>query len=100
MLTRALIIAMVSAAVALLVPPYPASRVRSVTQGRGEHAWTPRVTRVVLKARIAVRGVGLGPVARRRRAQQRLRLIQSLGALAAELAAGQPPSVALVRCAG
>lgn len=57
---------------------------------------------VVDRVRLLGRRVvdGIGPGARRRRSQARVRVIQSLGALAAELEAGQPPPVALARCAG
>jgi tight adherence protein B len=44
--------------------------------------------------------VGIGPATRRRRAHERLRVIQALGALAAELEAGQPPGTALERAGG
>ena len=44
--------------------------------------------------------VGLGPASRRRRARERVRVIQALGALAAELEAGQPPRAALRRAGG
>jgi tight adherence protein B len=59
-----------------------------------------------LLARLRHRGVrivgrvGLGPASRRRRAQERTRVIQALGALAAELEAGQPPGAALRRAGG
>ena len=44
--------------------------------------------------------MGLGPASRRRRAAERVRVIQALGALAAELEAGQPPREALRRSGG
>ena len=44
--------------------------------------------------------VGFGPASRRRRGRDRSLTIEALGALAAELSAGQPASVALVRAAG
>jgi tight adherence protein B len=44
--------------------------------------------------------VGFGPSSRRRRARERAATIEQLGALAAELAAGLPPTTALVRAAG
>lgn len=43
---------------------------------------------------------GLGPGSRRRRAEQRARVLQAIGALAAELAAGAPPSRALLQSQG
>lgn len=46
------------------------------------------------------RGLPIGPWHRRRRAMARMRLIEALGGLAAELAAGQPPEIALERAAG
>lgn len=44
--------------------------------------------------------IGFGPASRRRRAHERGATIEALGALAAELAAGQPPRTALERAAG
>jgi tight adherence protein B len=44
--------------------------------------------------------IGLGPASRRRRAAERLRVIQALGALSAELEVGQSPPAALVRVGG
>lgn len=42
----------------------------------------------------------VGPARRRQEARDRLRVLQSLGALVAELEAGQPPAQALVAAAG
>jgi tight adherence protein B len=44
--------------------------------------------------------LGIGPASRRNRAQARVRVIQALAALSAELQAGQPPLAALVNAGG
>ena len=44
--------------------------------------------------------VGIGPGSRRRRARQRATVLRALGALAAELEAGLPPTEALLRAGG
>lgn len=56
--------------------------------------------RVVRRARQLGAATALGPAARRRRMQGRIRVVHALGALAAELQAGQVPSAAVRRCAG
>ena len=56
---------------------------------RARQAWAALVGRV-----------GLGPASRRRAAHERSRAVQALGALAAELEAGQSPREALLRAGG
>ena len=55
---------------------------------------------VVGWATSAVGTAGFGPASRRLRARQRMRAVRALGALAAELEAGQPPHLALERSGG
>ncbi|MDO8309080.1 MAG: type II secretion protein F [Actinomycetota bacterium] len=76
----------------LAVPPAAAARRERVLSvpskpARRHRGLVPRALRV-------------GPAARRRSARDRARTIQALGALAAELASGQPPSSALAAAAG
>ncbi|MHB1065916.1 MAG: type II secretion system F family protein [Candidatus Nanopelagicales bacterium] len=47
-----------------------------------------------------LRALRVGPAARRRSARDRARTVQAIGALAAELASGQPPAPALAAAAG
>jgi len=84
-------------AVTLVVPTATEARIRAVTGS----AAPPRLTATVAAAVVGIGGrIGFGPASRRRRARARLATIESLGALAAELGAGQPPAVALERAAG
>lgn len=95
---QAAAVALAAAAAWLAVRPW--SEIRTIAPG--ERVTTP--TAVVDRARrrgVDVIGrVGIGPASRRRRGRERLRVIQALGALAAELEAGQPPDVALGRAGG
>jgi tight adherence protein B len=53
------------------------------------------------RALVALVGrVGLGPASRRRRSQARVRVVQALAALSAELQSGQPPLSALASAGG
>jgi tight adherence protein B len=72
------------------------------TQFVGSRQRRRRVTRAALREsmRMLVGRVGIGPASRRQRAGERVRAIQALGALAAELEVGQPPRDALRRAAG
>lgn len=92
--------ALVFAAILVLTARGGDDRARLVTAapGRGSPA-LQRATAARLGARLA-RQVGIGPASRRRRAHERLRVVQALGALAAELQAGQPPLAALDSAGG
>jgi tight adherence protein B len=92
---------LVATSVWLAMPAWPAERARviaathdsgSASVDRGE-----RFRRLWTKARDRI---GLGSASRRRRAHERMRVIQALGALAAELQAGQPPVAALTSAGG
>jgi tight adherence protein B len=86
--------ALAAAAVAwLLVPSWRDGRTARLA-GRPPRAWRsldPRAWRDRLL---------IGPARRRRESRERLRVLQALGALVAELEAGQPPSHALAAAAG
>ena len=56
--------------------------------------------RIVAVRDRATARLGLGPAARRSRSRERLRVIQALGALSAELESGQPPGPAMRRAGG
>lgn len=86
-----------AAAWLVVVPP---QRVRLVAVLAGGSVSGSLRTRVQRLGASAVARVGLGPASRRRRAEGRVRAVQALGALAAELESGQPPQVALVRACG
>lgn len=96
---EALAVALSAAAAWLAVRPWPDARARAPAR-------TVTSARAVVVDRLRRRGaavagqVGIGPASRRRRARDRLRVIQALGALAAELEAGQPPGAALGRSGG
>lgn len=86
----------------LAVPAGGAPRLRALTESRPGargHSATPwRAARA--RAEGVWASMAIGPGARRRRAAARMRVVRALGALAAEIQAGQVPGVALVRCAG
>ncbi len=92
--------ALVVAALLVLTARGGDERARLVTAppDRDSSALQP-ATVARLGARLA-RQVGIGPASRRRRARERLRVVQALGALAAELQAGQPPLAALDSAGG
>ncbi len=79
------------------VPPRDRRTVRLVRPDPS----TPSLPARVLSLGLVVVGrIGLGPASRRRKARDRLRVVQALGALAAELESGQPPMAALIRAGG
>lgn len=81
----------------LLVMPVAERRARRI----GSLGPPPAPTRDLLDRLRAIAGrIGVGPASRRRRAAERVRVIQALGALAAELEAGQAPDEALRRSCG
>jgi tight adherence protein B len=90
---------LVAGAVLVLTPPASERRVHAIATGASA-ARTPPLVAITDAARKVVGRVGLGPASRRRRAQQRMRAIQALGALAAELDVGQPPREAMRRAGG
>jgi tight adherence protein B len=95
---RLLAVSLAAAAAWLAVPPPAVRRAAVIALG-------PRPSRVSAAALRATGGrlvgrLGIGPASRRHRARERVRIIQALGALAAELEAGQPPRHALRRAAG
>lgn len=83
-----------AAAASVLVDRAPDRRMRAVI----DPGSTPRVTWRPLPDRVGRRRWP-GPRQRRRDAADRMRTVHALSALAAELEAGQPPAVALERCA-
>lgn len=74
------------------------ARVIALRPARGSSARRPGAIRRV--ADVLAHHVGIGPASRRRRARERMRVVQALGALAAELQAGQPPLAALDSAGG
>ena len=74
---------------------------RVATMSRGGRVISPGVSvrLSALRGHVTSRMV-FGPAARRRDARERLRVIQALSALAAELQAGQPPGPAMRRAGG
>ncbi len=84
-------------AVAVMVAPVGERRLRRLTAAEPEPAsWT----RVRGMASRWWQQRGIGPGSRRRRTQQRARVLQAIGALAAELEAGAAPADALLRAQG
>lgn len=92
---------LVAAGVWMAIPARPGERARALTAsvpvvpgavGPGARAW-----RSWTQGR---NRVGFGPASRRRRAHERMRVVQALGALSAELQAGQPPVAALSSAGG
>lgn len=92
-------VTLAAAAAWLAVRPWPDARAAGAA-GQERATGAVAVDRLRRRAVDVVGHVGVGPASRRRRARERLRAIQALGALAAELEAGQPPGAALVRAAG
>ena len=89
---------LIALAVYVLVPSTAERRVRTLTgPAVPDQEWWRRTAEA---ARRLASGWTGGPAARRRRARSRTRAIQALGALAAELDAGQSPRAAILRCAG
>ena len=80
-------------AVALLIPPDNAVRLRSMGLGRMEYPPSHSLESVVAR-------FGFGPGSRRRLTNDRLRGVEALAALASELRGGQPLSTALTNAAG
>jgi tight adherence protein B len=98
-LLEAAAVALGAAAAWLAVRPWPDARAASPA-GAARADGAVAIDQLRRRAVDVVGHVGVGPASRRRRARERLRVIQALGALAAELEAGQPPGAALVRAAG
>lgn len=94
-----ILVAAVLAAVAAaaLVAPVAERRVRRLTAA-GHDRPSGRSLRGAVERWWRQRGIG--PGSRRRRAQQRARVLQAIGALAAELEAGAPPPRALLQSQG
>ena len=79
----------------------PEAERRALVMSREARAPTPSLPeRMRRLSAWSVARIGLGPASRRRRALERLRVIQAVGALAAELEAGQSPRGALARVGG
>lgn len=92
-------VALAACAAWLAVRPW--SEVRATaTAGPSAAQRSVVVDRLTRRGVDLVGRVGIGPASRRRRASERVRVIQALGALAAELEAGQPPGMALDRAGG
>jgi tight adherence protein B len=92
-------VALAAASAWLAVRPWP--EVRTAAPGRDATSPSTVIADRLRRRAVDVIGrAGIGPASRRRRARARLRVIQALGALAAELEAGQPPATALVRAGG
>jgi tight adherence protein B len=87
-----LVVALISASAWMAVPARPDVRVGSVAQGEPGCEAPSRVRRL---ATWLVGPVGFGPASRRLGARERIRAVQAIGALAAELEVGQPPRQAL-----
>lgn len=84
---------LVALAVALVMPRAVDQRMRTLADGPSVSTrWSTAVERMRRRAR-----PGAGH--RRRQAADRMRTVHGLSALAAELEAGQPPALALQRCA-
>lgn len=91
----------VLAAAAAWLAVRPWSEVRTTAaRGPATARRTAVLDRLRRNALDIVGRAGIGPASRRRRGRERLRVIQALGALAAELEAGQPPGTALSRAGG
>jgi len=93
------VVVLIVAGAWLAWPPEPDRRAVTVARGVGHR---PPAVRERLRALSAwsVARIGLGPASRRRRAAERMRVIQALGALSAELEVGQSPRAALARVGG
>lgn len=82
----------------LLAPPEGEARLHGLGgRDTGRTTWRQRAR---AGGRWLAGRVGMGPASRRQRARGRVRVIQALGGLAAELEAGQPPREALRRTGG
>lgn len=90
-----LAVAAVSASAWTVVPSGRDGRALAVVRGEPQ-----RSARLRGFATWTVGRVGFGPASRRLRAMERMRAVQALGALAAELEVGQPPSQALAGSGG
>lgn len=88
------VVALLATAAWLAVEPSSSHRLRRMASGEPPGAQNARRVIEVIRRR-----TWPGPAQRRRRATERMRTVHGLSALAAELEAGQPPSVALRRCA-
>lgn len=91
--------AVVLAALAATVAVLPA-RERRVRRLNGSDGDLPSALRLRETAQHWWRRWGVGPGSRRRQAQLRARVLQAIGALAAELEAGASPGEALLRAQG
>lgn len=92
--------ALMSASVLLATSRGGKDRARVIARAPARSPSAPRLgARRRLVLGLAHR-VGIGPASRRRRSQERMRVVQALGALAAELQAGQPPLAALDSAGG
>jgi len=97
--TALLAVALVVASVLLAWTPERERRVGAISRRAG-----PPVPAIAERVRSLSAGLvartGIGPASRRRRTAERLRVVQALGALAAELEVGQSPGDALARVGG
>lgn len=84
-------------AVTVVVAPVGELRIRRLAAAESESAIGTRLRGTVQRW---WQQRGIGPGSRRRRALQRARVLQAIGALAAELEAGAPPAEALLRAQG
>lgn len=92
--------ALIALAAWLVLPSAREGRARRLARGPGEPAPEPLHHRLRLVVLAVAGRVGMGPASRRRLARQRVRVVQALGALAAELQAGQLARAALLAAAG
>lgn len=81
----------------LVVPSRAQARVAALGATRTRATLRARARAVAI---VAIGRIGFGPASRRRRAGRRSAVIEALGALAAELLAGQPPALALQQADG
>lgn len=91
---------LVGGAVWLVVPTWKDDRTRGISGAA--HRGGPARAAAWGRRRVVWAGgrVGMGPASRRRRARDRIRVVQALGALAADLQAGLPPASALLGSGG
>lgn len=94
-MTTVVAAALMALAALLVTSSAPDLRVRGLASR--DRPWSSRARAGV---RVAMGRVGVGSASRRQRAAARARVIRALGALAAELDAGQAPGEALTRSAG
>ena len=92
--------ALVALAVLAWLPPKLDERIAGLTSADPDPAAMSSIERWRGRAVTLGGRAGVGPASRRRRSGERIRVVQALAALAAELEAGQPPNAALVNAGG